>query len=58
MELIKNVKQTKENKYNIDDIIEEDDEDIDCLEENLTFNITVNETDECYKIEEQKITII
>jgi hypothetical protein len=58
MELIKNVKQTKENKYNIDDIVEEEDEDIDCLEENLTFNITVNETDECYKIEEQKITII
>jgi DNA-directed RNA polymerase II subunit RPB1 len=58
MELIKNVKQTKENKYNLDDVIEDDDDDIDCLEENLAFNITINNTDECYKVEEQKITII
>jgi DNA-directed RNA polymerase beta' subunit len=58
MELIKNVKQTKENKYNLDDVIEDDEDDIDCLEENLTFNISINNTDECYKVEEQKITII
>ena len=58
MELIKNVKQTKENKYNLDDVIEDDEDDIDCLEENLTFNISINKTDECYKVEEQKITII
>jgi DNA-directed RNA polymerase beta' subunit len=58
MELIKNIKQTKENKYNLDDVIEDDEDDIDCLEENLTFNISINKTDECYKVEEQKITII
>ena len=58
MELIKNVKQTKENKYNLDDVIEDDEDDIDCLEENIAFNITINNTDECYKVEEQKITII
>jgi DNA-directed RNA polymerase beta' subunit len=58
MELIKNVKQTKENKYNLDDVIEDDEDDIDCLEENLAFNISINNKDECYKVEEQKITII
>ena len=58
MELIKNVKQTKENKYNLDDVIEDEDDDIDCLEENLAFNITINNKDECYKVEEPKITII
>jgi DNA-directed RNA polymerase beta' subunit len=58
IELIKNVKQTKENKYNLDDVIEDDEDDIDCLEENLAFNITINNSDECYKVEEQKIKII
>ena len=58
MELIKNVKQTKENKYNLDDVIEDDEDENDCLEENLSFNITINNTDECYKVEEPKITII
>ena len=58
MELIKNVKQTKENKYNLDDVIEDEDDEIDCLEENLAFNITINNKDECYKVEEPKITII
>jgi DNA-directed RNA polymerase beta' subunit len=58
MELIKNVKQTKENKYNLDDVVEDDEDENDCLEENLAFNITVNNTDECYKVEEPVITII
>jgi DNA-directed RNA polymerase beta' subunit len=58
MELIKDIKQVKENKYNLDDVVEDDDEDIDCLEENLTFNIASNNKDECYKIEEPTITII
>jgi DNA-directed RNA polymerase beta' subunit len=58
MELIKNVKQTKENKYNLDDVIEDEDDDIDCLEENLAFNITINNKDECYNVKEPEIKII
>ena len=58
MELIKNVKQTKENKYNLDDVVEDDDEDIDCLEENIAFNITINNKDECYNVKEPEIKII
>jgi hypothetical protein len=59
MELLKSVKQTKENKYNLDDINENDDDDnIECLEENLRFNINSNNKDDCYKLTDQKITII
>jgi len=59
IELLKSVKETKENKYNLDDINEDDEDDnIECLEENLKFNITNNNKDDCYKLVEQKITII
>ena len=60
IELLKDVKQTKENKYNLDDVIEDDEEnDIDCLEENLKFNINIKDNDEkCYKVLSPEIKII
>ena len=66
IELMKNVKkQTKENKYNLDDLIEENDDNEDydddnnqCLEENLKFNINIDKNkDECYKMTKQNIII-
>ena len=58
IELLKSVKQTKENKYNLDDIDEDDDDNIECLEDNLIFNIPENKIDKCYNIEPQEIKII
>jgi len=59
IELLKSIKQTKENKYELADIEEEDDDDdTECLEENLTFNMPKNEVDKCYAIETPKIKII
>jgi len=59
MELLKDIKQTKENKYNLDDVIEEEDDDIECLEENLKFNINIKNADEkCYKVLSPEIKII
>ena len=69
MELLKNTKkQIKENKYNLDDLIEENNDDNDedyendndnqCLEENLKFNINIDKNkDECYKMAKQDIII-
>jgi hypothetical protein len=43
----------------LDDINENDDDDnIECLEENLRFNINTDNKDDCYKLTDQKITII
>jgi DNA-directed RNA polymerase II subunit RPB1 len=58
IELLKSVKQTKENKYNLDDIDEDDDDNIECLEDNLKFNIPDNKIDKCYNVEQQDIKII
>jgi DNA-directed RNA polymerase II subunit RPB1 len=60
MELLKDVKQTKENKYNLDDIDEDDEnEDVDYGEENIAFNIKLDDKkDECYKINKPEIKII
>jgi hypothetical protein len=58
IELLKSVKQTKENKYNLDDIDEDDDDNIECLEDNLKFNIPDNKIDKCYNVEQQEIKII
>jgi hypothetical protein len=59
IELLKSIKQTKENKYDLADIDEEEDDDeIECLEENLTFNMPKNEIDKCYSIETPQIKII
>jgi DNA-directed RNA polymerase II subunit RPB1 len=59
IELLKSIKQTKENKYELDNIDEEEnDDDVECIEENLTFNMPKNEIDKCYSIENPKINII
>jgi hypothetical protein len=58
MELLKDIKQTKENKYNLDDIEEDEDDENDCLESNLTFNIQLQDKNECYKINNPDIKII
>ena len=65
MELLKNVKkQTKENKYNLDEIEEndydeeDDNDEKECLEENLKFNINIDKNkNECYKMTKQNIII-
>ena len=58
MELLKDVKQTKENKYNLDDIEEDEEDENDCLESNLTFNIQLQDKNECYKINNPDIKIV
>jgi len=58
IELLKSVKETKENKYNLDEIDEEEEDNIECLEDNLKFNIPENNIDKCYKVENQEIKII
>jgi len=57
MELLKSIKETKENKYNLDEIDEEDEDEIECLEENLSFNMPKNEIDKCYMIDTPQIKI-
>jgi DNA-directed RNA polymerase II subunit RPB1 len=58
MELLKSIKETKENKYNLDEIDEEDEDEIECLEENLSFNMPKNEIDKCYTIDTPQIKIM
>jgi DNA-directed RNA polymerase II subunit RPB1 len=57
MELMKNTKMKRKNKYDIDDIEEEDDDD-DCIAENIAFDFSIKNKDECYKIKKQEINII
>jgi len=57
MELMKNTKMKRKNKYDIDDIEEEDDDD-DCIAENIAFDFSINNKDDCYKINKQEINIV
>jgi hypothetical protein len=45
----------RKNKYDIDEIIEEDD---DCIAENVAFDFSIKNKDECYKINKQDINIV
>jgi len=56
MELMKNTKMKRKNKYDIDEIIEEDDDD--CIAENVAFDFSIKNKDECYKINKQDINIV
>jgi len=57
MELMKNTKMKKKNKYDVDDVIEEEDDD-DCITENIAFDFSIKNKDECYKINKQEIKIV
>jgi len=46
----------RKNKYDIDEIIEEDDDD--CIAENVAFDLSIKNKDECYKINKQDIYIV
>lgn len=57
MELMKNTKMKKKNKYDVEDVIEEEDDD-DCIAENIAFDFSIKNKDECYKINKQEIKIV
>jgi DNA-directed RNA polymerase II subunit RPB1 len=59
MELLKNMAKDddKRAKYNLEEIIEEDDNE-ECGEDNISFNFSLKNKDECYKIKEPEIKII
>jgi DNA-directed RNA polymerase beta' subunit len=57
MELMKNTKMKKKNKYDVDEIIEEEDDE-DCIAENIAFDFSIKNKDECYKINKQEIKIV
>jgi DNA-directed RNA polymerase II subunit RPB1 len=57
MELMKNTKMKRKNKYDMDEIAEEEDDD-DCIAENVAFDFSIKNKDECYKIKKQDINII
>ena len=56
MELMKNTKMKRKNKYDMDEIVEEDDDD--CIAENIAFDFSIKNKDECYKINKQDINIV
>jgi hypothetical protein len=57
MELMKNTKMKRKNKYDMDEIAEEDDN-YECIAENIAFDFSIKNKDECYKIKKQEINII
>ena len=58
MELMKNTKMKRKNKYDIEDIAEDEEDDEDCIAENVAFDFSIKNKDECYKIKKQEINII
>jgi DNA-directed RNA polymerase II subunit RPB1 len=58
MELMKNTNIKRKNKYNMEEIAEDDEDDEDCMAENIAFDYNIKNKDECYKIKKQDINII
>jgi DNA-directed RNA polymerase II subunit RPB1 len=56
LELMKNTNIKQKNKYDMDEIAEDDDED--CMAENIAFDFNIKNKDECYMIKKQDINII